>query len=630
MTPGKTSIWLILLLFTFSCAAQISTGTTTIGANGGSSMLAPCTEILRFDNYNDNVASGPNGQNFVFILNNGDSLYFNLQRTGNPINAVGAPANPATSFGRYGYTGLAGLPDLYQTENIAGDVTTLAFSNIVLNDHTGKPVPDFSIIAYDCESTGYWESLTFTVPSPWVWNFYDSISPSSGNFSAPTATGVGTNTVNWVGPYPQTYPAIFSDDGFSLSAPTSFLVTLANNGSGAGLQGVAIGINRRIIGTNDTLCTGGNIIINPLNAPAGTMYTWGTPVVNPPGSVTGATAQSTPVDNITQTLAYTGTGISTVIYTITPVACNTPDSPFTATVVFGDGGAVSPIFLGNDTSYCGSFSRVLSTGIASTLWSTGVIAPQITVTRPGTYWARDSSSCGVASDTINISIDSIGPVMLTAHPDTICSNDSSQVCAPDGYRTYQWNVGGSASCIEVNSAGTYYVTVSDNDGCTAQSEPIAIWVYPVPSVSVIIKGDTLYSYDAVTYQWLLNDSIIPGATSPMYIAKAPGLYSLYITDTSGCNEVSQEFAITGIDNLTEGPAVMIYPNPNSVGNWQLVVGSELIGSELDVYDDEGRLIFQSEIRNQKSEIAISGLPNGVYFLRISSMQGRVVRKLVKL
>ncbi len=45
------------------------------------------------------------------------------------------------------------------------------------------------------------------------------------------------------------------------------------------------------------------------------------------------------------------------------------------------------ISLGNDTTYCGSFSRTLSTGDPSTIWSTGVTGPQITVTTPGTYWA---------------------------------------------------------------------------------------------------------------------------------------------------------------------------------------------------------------------------------------------------
>lgn len=88
--------------------------------------------------------------------------------------------------------------------------------------------------------------------------------------------------------------------------------------------------------------------------------------------------------------------------------------------------------------------------------------------------------------------------------------------------------------------------------------------------------------------------------------------------------------VTGIEELTEDASVLLYPNPSSVASVQLAVGSELIGSRLEVYDDEGRLVFQSAIRNPKSQITVAGLPSGVYFLRISSANVSIVRKLVKI
>ena len=64
--------------------------------------------------------------------------------------------------------------------------------------------------------------------------------------------------------------------------------------------------------------------------------------------------------------------------------------------------AVRVHVLGNDTSYCGNFNRVLSTGNNCTLWSTGVTASQIRVYTPGTYWGQLPDSCGILSDTIKI------------------------------------------------------------------------------------------------------------------------------------------------------------------------------------------------------------------------------------
>ncbi|MBK9634152.1 MAG: hypothetical protein IPO64_06425 [Bacteroidetes bacterium] len=52
------------------------------------------------------------------------------------------------------------------------------------------------------------------------------------------------------------------------------------------------------------------------------------------------------------------------------------------------------INLGNDTTYCGDFSRVLSTGIPNTLWSTGQIGASITVNKAGKYWAQITNRCG--------------------------------------------------------------------------------------------------------------------------------------------------------------------------------------------------------------------------------------------
>jgi gliding motility-associated-like protein len=63
----------------------------------------------------------------------------------------------------------------------------------------------------------------------------------------------------------------------------------------------------------------------------------------------------------------------------------------------------SSINLGNDTIYCGDFSRVLSTGIPNTLWSTGQIGASITVNKAGKYWAQITNRCGIVQDTIAIS-----------------------------------------------------------------------------------------------------------------------------------------------------------------------------------------------------------------------------------
>jgi hypothetical protein len=213
---------------------------------------------------------------------------------------------------------------------------------------------------------------------------------------------------------------------------------------------------------------------------------------------------------------------------------------------------------------------------------------------------------------------------------SICPGDSAQICAPSGFANYQWNEPRpSADCIWVKAAGNYYVTVTDNSNCTAESNRASIAVFPPSPVSITVKGDTLTAYGHTSYQWFFNNAPISGATGDQYIVPAHGFYFVQVTDTNGCKATSQPVSIimTGIGEM-EDAGIQVYPNPSANG-WQLTVDSKYIGSTLEIYNTEGRLVFQSEIRNSQSEITLD-ISTGVYFLRISSGDGSVVKKLVKL
>ena len=233
-----------------------------------------------------------------------------------------------------------------------------------------------------------------------------------------------------------------------------------------------------------------------------------------------------------------------------------------------------------------------------------------------------------AGDTVTIfslPIDTIAPV----GPDTICSNDSIALSAPAGY-SYRWNEGDSTQTYYAKQAGNYYVTVTDHNGCTAASNRVAVSVYPVSSVSVIVNGDTLSSFGGITYQWFKDGQAIAGANADFYVAVDAGYYSVEISDIHGCKAISSSVYVNamGIVNQEE-PSITLYPNPNSAGVWQLDAGNELVGSKLEIYDAEGRVVLQSMISKQKSEISLS-VESGIYLLRISTGTSTIIRKLIRL
>jgi hypothetical protein len=225
----------------------------------------------------------------------------------------------------------------------------------------------------------------------------------------------------------------------------------------------------------------------------------------------------------------------------------------------------------------------------------------------------------VISDTVSISANKL----------LICAGDTAQICAPAGLLAYSWNNGNTTACISAANAGDYYVTVTENGNCQATSNHIGINTYPPTTVATNQFGDTLQGFDAVTYQWLLNDTIIPAATGSIFIAQAPGSYTLQITDSNGCTETSNPIVISGISNVSSENGITVFPNPANSG-WQLNVSGEWIGSMVEVFDATGRSIFKSVITNQHSLIEITGLASGVYELRITQPGYSAVKKLIKM
>jgi hypothetical protein len=293
--------------------------------------------------------------------------------------------------------------------------------------------------------------------------------------------------------------------------------------------------------------------------------------------------------------------------------------------------SASPLNLGNDTSLCTADTLFLDATTAGGVYhwqdnSSGAIYP---VTQSGAYSVTVSVSVCSLRDTIVVGIGSLLPVTITADKNSICASDSVHICSPSGFNTYLWNTGESTACIKTKLAGNYYVTVTDANSCTAESNHLAITVLPLPPVSISVNGDTLNVYDAVTQQWYLNGSPINNATSNTYITNQSGSYTVMVTDSNGCVATSSAVIISGIDDLSEEDVVSVYPNPLSVGGWQLTVGNNFIGSKVEIIDANGKLIFQSEIRDPQSEIS-ADFARGIYLLRISSAKSSVVRKLIRL
>ncbi len=153
---------------------------------------------------------------------------------------------------------------------------------------------------------------------------------------------------------------------------------------------------------------------------------------------------------------------------------------------------------------------------------------------------------------------------------------------------------------------------------------------------------------SLTYIWDWGDGSSDTAAYPSHTYASAGLYNicLIVADTTGCSDTfcNNYYLMrttntlvyvnvvpptsTGIKEQEENKSIVVSPNP-STGNWQLQVGSNLLGGTAEVFDASGRVVFKSLIVNRQSLIG-ADVPKGVYLLRVSSSKGSAVRKLVRM
>ena len=251
------------------------------------------------------------------------------------------------------------------------------------------------------------------------------------------------------------------------------------------------------------------------------------------------------------------------------------------------------------------------------------------VSQTANYRVWVTNGCGADSSTaLQLTVLALPVPVITASDSIFCPGDSVSLCTNGTYSSYLWNTNDSSRCTIAKEGGDFYVNVTDSNGCPAFSNHIPVDVYPAFSVSILRNGDTLSSFGAVTYQWIMDGSPVSGATHSFYVAATQGYYAVQVTDSNGCYTTSTAVFVTGIDDLTTGGEVSIYPNP-TVGNWQLTVDNSLVGSALEVFDEQGRLVFNSKLKTQNSKLDLN-IPAGVYYLRISNADGNLVKKLVKM
>ncbi len=195
-------------------------------------------------------------------------------------------------------------------------------------------------------------------------------------------------------------------------------------------------------------------------------------------------------------------------------------------------------------------------------WSNGANGQTITGLAAGTYTvtATDSNGC---TATTSVTVSQSSPINVTATATPVsCNggNDGTAAATANGGTppfTFAWSNGATGATIGNLTSGTYTVTVTDSNGCTATSSAT---VTQPTSVNVTVTGtdagcagsndgsataNTSGGTAPYTYTWS------NGANTQTINNLAAGTYTVTVTDANGCTDTgSTTISENGDINVT--------------------------------------------------------------------------------
>ncbi|MEY4289405.1 MAG: hypothetical protein RLZZ30_1493, partial [Bacteroidota bacterium] len=232
-----------------------------------------------------------------------------------------------------------------------------------------------------------------------------------------------------------------------------------------------------------------------------------------------------------------------------------------------------------------------------------------------------SPSLTLAASSNLMCSDNLSPVLLTATTDAVGAS-------------YAWTpnfINQNIDTITVNpqNSTNYSVTVTDQNGCTTAASTYVI-ISPAPvagftsaNLPTLEVGFTNTSTNATTYAWDFGDGFTSNQANPIhgYFTSGSFTVTLIATNADGCDDTTSmtiQAQTTGLDELTS--AFVLYPNPtNGLLNIQNVNHTN---GTIQLFSTTGTLVLQTSLTSSNTQLDVTNLNRGVYFLQITNEFGQ--------
>lgn len=194
-----------------------------------------------------------------------------------------------------------------------------------------------------------------------------------------------------------------------------------------------------------------------------------------------------------------------------------------------------------------------------------------------------------------------------------------------GY-SYTWSNGSISQDITGLAAGTYSVTVTDQNGCSIPAsvtltQPTMLNQTITPGTYASGTNISCYGENDGTINLSISGGSLPysymwsnGATVEDQSGLVAGTYSITITDQNGCS-IPASITLTEPSVLTQSAVSFVYPGGTNISCYGLNDGS------IDLTVSGGNIPYTFVWSNGASTEDVSGLSNGTYSVQITDVNG---------
>jgi gliding motility-associated-like protein len=350
---------------------------------------------------------------------------------------------------------------------------------------------------------------------------------------------------------------ITTNNNLSVSTPGTYTVTVT------GANG-CIGTATQVITQN--IAQPNALITTPLT----TVLTCSTPTISLTG--TGGGTYSWMDGNGVIGTSATINITSANTYTLIVTGSNGCDATASITITDNFVAPIVSVTASNTVLSCTNTSITLvASGGGSYSWTGGSTSSSLTVTSPGTYTVTVTSPNGCTSTSNQVITQNIAVPTTTItssnNGQLTCTVTSITLTATGG-GSYLWGTGATTASISVTTPGTYPVTVTSTNGCTATASQVVTQNITAPTAAITTPSTTVLTCTASsigltatggsTYSWS-NGTTTIGNSATLSVT-LPGTYTVTVTGSNGCTAtVSQTITQNSV-----APVAGINPLSNAV------------------------------------------------------------------